>query len=103
MAGSLPAQGKWPCLFTASDTTGEKDFEEFFTSDETVDLERFDNIGVIRLDVDYDDSRLALFEREIASIRAQQTWDKQQIVDLFHRMIPGFAHLETGKYLDSKM
>ena len=103
LAGTLPAQGKWPCLFTPSDTSGEKDFEEFFTSDETVDLERFDNIGVIRLDVDYDDSQLALFEREIASIRAQQTWDKQQIVDLFHRMIPGFAHLETGKYLDSKM
>ena len=103
LAGSLPAQGKWPCLFTASDTTGEKDFEEFFTSDETVDLERFDNIGVISLDVDYDDSLLASFEREIASIRAQQTWDKQQLVDLFHRMIPGFAHLETGKYLDSKM
>ena len=103
LAGTLPAQGKWPCLFTPSDTTGEKDFEEFFTSDETVDLERFDNIGVIRLEVDYDDSQLVLFEREITAIRAQQTWDKQQIVDLFHRMIPGFAHLETGKYLDSKM
>ena len=29
LAYSLPAQGKWPCLFTDSDTTGEKDFEEF--------------------------------------------------------------------------
>lgn len=103
LASSLPDQGKWPCLFTASDTTGEKDFEEFFTSDETVDLERFDSIGVIRLDVDYDDARLALFEREITAIRAQPTWDKQQIVDLFHRMIPAFRHHETGKYLDSKM
>jgi len=26
---TLPAEGKWPCLFTSSDTTGEKDFEEF--------------------------------------------------------------------------
>ena len=25
----LPQQGKWPCLFTPSNTTGEKDFEEF--------------------------------------------------------------------------
>jgi FlaA1/EpsC-like NDP-sugar epimerase len=103
LASSLPAKGKWPCLFTASDTTGEKDFEEFFTHDEVVDLERFDNIGVIRLEVDYDISRIELFEREIAAIRAQKTWSKQQIVDLFHQMIPDFEHMETGKYLDSKM
>jgi len=103
LAGSLPAQGKWPCLFTASDTTGEKDYEEFFTRDENVDLERFDNIGVIRLEVDYDINKLESFEREITAIRAQKTWNKQQIVDLFHQMIPGFEHLETGKYLDSKM
>src|SRR5690606_2701565 len=25
---TLPQEGKWPCLFTTSDTTGEKDFEE---------------------------------------------------------------------------
>ena len=31
---SLPEQGMWPCLFTESDTTGEKDFEEFFTDKE---------------------------------------------------------------------
>jgi FlaA1/EpsC-like NDP-sugar epimerase len=103
LAASLPEQGKWPCLFTASDTTGEKDYEEFFTRDEIVDLERFDNIGVIRLEVDYDINKLELFEREINAIRAQKTWNKQQIVDLFHQMIPGFEHLETGKYLDSKM
>ena len=103
LAASLPAQGKWPCLFTASDTTGEKDYEEFFTRDEIVDLERFDNIGVIRLEVDYDINKLELFEREINAIRAQKTWNKQQIVDLFHQMIAGFEHLETGKYLDSKM
>ncbi|MBT8435965.1 MAG: UDP-N-acetylglucosamine 4,6-dehydratase [Gammaproteobacteria bacterium] len=103
LASSLPAQGKWPCLFTGSDTTGEKDVEEFFTSDENLDLERFDNIGVIRLEVDYDADRLALFEREITAIRAQTTWSKPQIVDLFHQMIPNFRHMETGKYLDSKM
>ena len=37
---SLPKEGKWPCLFTKSDTTGEKDFEEFYTSDETLDLDK---------------------------------------------------------------
>ena len=77
--------------------------EEFFTSEEHPNLERFDNIGVIGLEIDYDANRVELFEREIAAIRSQPPWNKQQIVDLFHRMIPGFGHKETGKYLDSKM
>ena len=103
LAATLPAKGKWPCLFSASDTTGEKDFEEFFTPGESVDLERFDNVGVIRLDLDYDAGSIAAFEDEIAALRARGSWSRQQIVDLFHRMIPDFGHLETGKFLDEKM
>ena len=36
LAKTLPSTGKWPCLFTSSDTTGEKDFEEFFTDKEVL-------------------------------------------------------------------
>ena len=31
----------WPCYFFESDTTGEKEAEEFFTNKETVDWQRF--------------------------------------------------------------
>ena len=103
LAATLPAQGKWPCIFSASDTTGEKDFEEFFTPDEKIDLDRFDNIGVIRLDVKYDEDLVGAFEKEIAAMRNRGSWERQQIVELFHRMIPDFGHLETGKFLDEKM
>ena len=41
---TLPLENKWPCLFTKSDTTGEKDFEEFFTDNEILDLKRFQNL-----------------------------------------------------------
>lgn len=41
LAHTLPEQGKWPCMFTGSDATGEKEFEEFLTEDEILDLERF--------------------------------------------------------------
>ena len=33
----------WPCLFTKSDTSGEKDFEEFFTENENLDMNKFEN------------------------------------------------------------
>ena len=100
---TLPDQGKWPCLFTDSDTTGEKDFEEFFTDKETLDMERFNNLGVIKNNPDYNEKELAFFEKSITEWKQNKRWTKDQIVQLFFKMIPSFAHKETGKYLDGKM
>ncbi|OOE79733.1 UDP-N-acetylglucosamine 4,6-dehydratase [Salinivibrio siamensis] len=103
LAKTLPAQGKWPCLFTESDTTGEKDFEEFFTDNETLDMVHFQHLGIIKNEPHYQNALLALFEEEIGEMKRQQSWTKADIVALFFKMIPGFGHKETGKYLDGKM
>ncbi|WP_310438777.1 UDP-N-acetylglucosamine 4,6-dehydratase [Sulfuricurvum sp.] len=103
LANSLPDQGKWPCLFTASDTTGEKDFEEFFTDTELLDMERFHNLGVIKNEPVYDEALLKYFTKTIQLFKEQKKWTKEQLVELFHKMIPSFGHKETGKYLDGKM
>ena len=93
----------WPCLFTESDTTGEKDFEEFFTDNETLDIKRFENIGIIKNNLNIELEKLNHFETSIESLRLSGEWTKQAIVDLFHFMISDFGHKEKGKYLDSKM
>lgn len=103
LAHTLPEQGKWPCLFTASDTTGEKDFEEFFTDKEELDMSRFENLGIIKNDPLYEQELLTLFENSISKMKGERAWTKEQIVELFFTMIPDFGHKETGKYLDSKM
>jgi len=103
LMATLPAEGKWPCLFTASDTTGEKDFEEFFTENEVLDMNRFENLGVIKNDLNFDEEKLNLFTETIGALKKEGKWNKEQIVDLFFKMIPGFGHKETGKYLDAKM
>ncbi|EEV9925147.1 UDP-N-acetylglucosamine 4,6-dehydratase [Escherichia coli] len=103
LAKTLPAQGKWPCLFTSSDTTGEKDFEEFFTDKEVLDMKRFINLGIIKNDPLYDPVLLDHFKEKIKHMRASLEWSKKDIVKLFFEMIPDFGHKETGKYLDSKM
>lgn len=102
-AEELIPQRKWPVYFFASDTTGEKDFEEFFTDAEILDMSRFDAIGVIKNEPEFDAGKLDIFLTRIAEIRSQSTWDKPEIVDLFNEMIPDFQHKETGKYLDSRM
>lgn len=102
-AEELIAQRKWPCYFFSSDTTGEKDFEEFFTDKETLDMARFDSIGLIKSAADFDRARLDYFVQTLDAIKAQPTWEKAGIVDLFNIMIPDFDHKETGKYLDARM
>ncbi|EID0698035.1 UDP-N-acetylglucosamine 4,6-dehydratase [Vibrio parahaemolyticus] len=103
LAKTLPEKGQWPCLFTESDTTGEKDFEEFFTDNEVLDMELFENLGIIKNEPSFDQDLLTLFEQSIAAMKDKREWSKEQIVELFFTMIPDFGHKETGKYLDSKM
>lgn len=103
LSATLPSQGKWPCLFTDSDTTGEKDFEEFFTENETLDMTRFQNLGTIKNEPMFDHQALEEFAQYINERKNARSWTKEEIVTLFHKMIPDFGHKETGKYLDGKM
>jgi len=103
LTATLPDKGQWPCLFTESDTTGEKDFEEFYTEAETLDLQRFQNLGIIKNELDVQEDKLQHFTHTIQAMQQRGHWTKQELVDLFHHMIPGFGHEEKGKYLDSKM
>lgn len=102
-AAELIAKRKWPCFFFTSDTTGEKDFEEFFMEGETVDLERFGGIGIVKHDADFDDPLLDGFTAEISKLLTRGSWTRGDLVALFNRTIPEFHHLETGKFLDGRM
>ena len=100
----LIPQKKWPVYFFTSDTTGEKAFEEFFMGDETLDLERFQSLGVIKNQPDFDSAVLDGFTDAIAAIRESPgPWDKAKIVEWFLTLLPELSHEEKGKYLDSRM
>jgi UDP-N-acetylglucosamine 4,6-dehydratase len=103
LASVLPSQGKWPCIFSKSDTTGEKDIEEFYTTTEVLDMERFHSLGIIKTLGQFDAQKINYFKNEIQRIKHQGTWTKAEIVQLFFYMIPDFGHKDVGKYLDSKM
>ena len=95
--------GKWPCYFFESDTTGEKGFEEFFTSEEVLDMNRFHAVGVISNDGSFDDKVLNQFLSAIEHLGAQRTWEKSEIVAVFKDVLPNFEHKETGRHLDNRM
>ena len=102
-AEELIANKQWPCYFFKSDTTGEKDFEEFFTDNEDLDMERFETVGVIKNQPDFDEAKLDDFMDGIEALREKGTWTKDDIVKLYFGLLPEFAHKETGKYLDQRM
>ena len=103
LAKSLPSEGKWPCYFSPSDTTGEKDFEEFFTEGEMLDLDRFEQLGIVKNQAKYDSILLDNFITKIGKMKSGHSWNKEEIVALFQGLLPEFQHLEKGKYLDAKM
>ena len=102
-AEDLIAKKRWPVYFFESDTTGEKDFEEFYTDADNLDLERFIAIGVIKNDADTEKFKLDYFLEEVRKIKAQSHFNKPDIVCLFKEMIPEFDHQEKGKSLDQRM
>ena len=95
--------GKWPCYFFGSDTTGEKDFEEFFTSEEEINWNRFAAIGVINNSRVYNAKALDNFEVGCSELLRKGQWSKDDLLKLYHMVLPDFDHLETGKYLDQRM
>ena len=99
----LILQKKWPCYFFKSDTTGEKDFEEFYTENEALDMKRFSSVGVIKNEPVFEAHKLSFFEQRIKEIKNSSSWRREEIVRLFHEMIPDFGHKETGKFLDQRM
>lgn len=104
MCDSLKEGSKlYPVHFSNSNTSGEKAYEEFFTSEESVDMKRLSALGVIT-DKNVPDKRAirALFDKLNASFDQNQT-TKEEIVNIIHEYLPNFEHIETGKSLDTKM
>ena len=99
----LKARRQWPVYFFESDTTGEKEAEEFYTEQEVPDLHRFASIGVITNDPIYDAARLDRFQSEIQTMRTGGIWTRGALIDLFNDMIPEFSHQDTGRFLDGRM
>ena len=103
-AKELISSRRWPCFFFDSDTTGEKDLEEFHALEDRLDLKRFLKIGVIQRELDPKRSEAV---REFVSfsekLSGKFSISKSEIVEAFKRAVPELRHLETGKNLDQKM
>ncbi len=95
---------KWyPVYYSASNTSGEKPYEEFYTVDESIDLKRFEALGVItNKDITDKNKVMMLYEQLNTAFRREET-TKNEIISILKSYLPSFEHIETGKSLDSRM
>lgn len=97
------AKGKYPVYFFKSNTSGEKLYEEFYTEEEELDLNKCHNLGIVKNAPRRPLSELENIISEINTLFQKDQVEKADIVDLLNKMLPNFQHIETGLSLDKKM
>lgn len=94
---------KYPVRYFASDTTGEKAYEEFYVPGEKIDMQRFQALGVVEQTTRHDMAEVNGFFTKLESLFANPDFTKAQVVEAIKEFIPNFEHEEKGKNLDQKM
>jgi FlaA1/EpsC-like NDP-sugar epimerase len=92
---------KYPVYFFRTDTSGEKGYEEFYTEEENLNLEKYESIGYIKtddIDICFED-----VVNEFNKVFKENKNTKLLIIKLLQKYVPDFHHIETGKNLDQKM
>ncbi len=97
------ANGKYPVYFFKTNTSGEKLYEEFYTDQEELDLNKCHNLGIVKNAPRRPLSELENIISEINTLFQKDQLEKADIVALLNRMLPNFKHIETGLSLDKKM
>ena len=102
-ANMKPGDKRYPVVYFDSDTTGEKDFEEFYVEGEAKDLDRYQSLGVIlpkdhRKKKEVDD-----FLKKLEGVFESPDFTKEDVVGCLKEFLPNFEHEEKGKNLDQKM
>lgn len=93
----------YPVVYTASNTTGEKAYEEFYIPGEQVNMERFMSLGVVEQTERRSMDEVVNFFDELQQIFASPAFTKAEVVDAIKAFLPNFEHEEKGKNLDQKM
>jgi FlaA1/EpsC-like NDP-sugar epimerase len=97
-----PDASWWPVYLFSSDTSGEKEYEEFYAEGEQVEIERFTDIGTVRNEPKVSSSNLEHLLEELGALHRTRAWSQQELVDLVQATMP-FAHRIEAKNLDQKM
>ena len=93
--------GKYPIYFFKSDTSGEKEYEEFYTEEENLNLKKYDSVGYItsdNIEISFKD-----VINDFTNVFKENNNSKLSSIKVLKKYVPDFSHIERGKGLDQKM
>ena len=93
----------YPVYFFKSDTSGEKLYEEFYTKEDTLELDKFESLGVIENTSRPSKKNIQYCMSSLKTLMDNPNYSKASIIEVLKEFIPDFDHIETGKNLDQKM
>lgn len=94
---------EYPVVYSVSDTTGEKSYEEFYVEGENVNMKRFRALGVIEDVKKRSMEEVEVFFDKLEALFTQPNFTKADVVEALEGFLPNFEHEEKGKNLDQKM
>ena len=103
IALNLTDNSTYPIYFFQTDTSGEKLFEEFYTSEDEVNFDLYESIGVVTNSLKPSFFEMESTIQEIEIIFKRDSYCKEDIIKIMNKIIPSFNHIETGRSLDQKM
>ena len=103
VATKMNDDSPYPVYFFKTDTSGEKLFEEFYTSEDKVNFNLYQSIGVVTNSLKPSFSEMEVTINEIETLFKRESYNKEDIIKIMNKILPNFNHIETGKTLDQKM
>jgi len=100
---NLTDNNSYPVYFFKTDTSGEKLYEEFYNSEDEVDFDLYESIGVIVNSLKPSVSEMEVTIKEIETLFKRESYTKEDVITIMNKILPNFKHIETGKTLDQKM
>ena len=102
-ASQMTDKSAYPIYFFKTDTSGEKLYEEFYTSEDKVEFNLYESIGVITNSQKPNHQKLESVIDQLNELFTRNQYNKEDIINSMNNLIPNFKHIETGKSLDQKM
>lgn len=103
IASTLSTSSPYPVYFFKTDTSGEKLYEEFYTSKDQVNFNLYESLGVVKNSMKPSFIEIEKIVNEIEYLFEKETCSKNDIINIMNKVLPDFNHIETGKSLDQKM
>ena len=103
IASNLTDSSSYPVYFFKTDTSGEKLYEEFYTSDDEINLDKFESIGIIKNSYKPNYLEVESVVNQMSELFSRESYNKEDIINVMNNLLPSFSHIETGKSLDQKM